>query len=167
MAECLLRLEVCQQQGEQQDYAFNWTAEFIRQWETNHPFNLGTRIRPSSDSVPCGFELVSGGGQSGGSEPSWRSKIKALDDTVTDGSITWTGAALSYAGLRHRLVLAEWTAAEGQELYDQEEQDSPGLQETRIWVRGGEPGKTYEHKVGVTTDQGAKYEAILSVTVDA
>jgi hypothetical protein len=167
VAECLLLLAVCQQQGERQDYAFNWTPEFARAWEADHPYSAGTRIRPSKNSVSVGFELTSSGGQSGGTEPNWRSKIKLAGEVLTEGGITWTAAALSNSSLRHRIVTADWTAdADGQTLSDQEEQDSPGLQETRIWVEGGEPGETYDHVVLVTTDQGAKFKGILRVTVD-
>lgn len=168
MAECQIVLEVCLQNGERQDYSLNWTDEFSKRWEPDHPYVSGERVRPSATRGPCGFELESSGGQSGGQEPNWRGKIKAEGDTVTEGGITWTGRAYSNDSLRHQIQgIPVWTPADGQTAEDQEETIAPGLQETRIWIEGGEVGEgPYEHLVLVTTDQGAKFRGMIRVTVD-
>lgn len=167
MADCQIVLEVCQQEGERQDYALNWTDEFAHRWQPDHPYAAGERVRPSADRGPCGFELESSGGQSGGQEPNWKTRLKAIGDTVTEGGVTWTARAFSTSSLRHQIDgIPVWTPADGQTAEDQEETAAAGLQETRIWIEGGEEGETYEHSVLVTTDQGAIFKGMIRVTVD-
>lgn len=162
MAKCLLLLKVCQKAGERQDYAFNWTREFSKRWESDFPYGAAVAVRPATGST--GFEYVSSGGVSGSEEPVWPD---ALGLTVVDGSITWTAAAISNTSLRHRIdAPAVWTADTGVTLDDQSDTDLPGLQETRIWVADGAEGQVSRNYVEVTTDQGAIYMGELRVTFE-
>jgi hypothetical protein len=164
MAKCILLLKVCQGASERQDYAFNWTHEFSKRWEPVFPYATAAHIRPSSLERSTGLEYVSSGGVSGPEEPAWPT---VEGGTVVDGSITWTAAAISNSSLRHRISgTSVWTADAGITLEDEVTTDAPGLQESRIWVEGGTSGQVSTNLCVVTTDQGAKYQGELRVTIE-
>jgi hypothetical protein len=164
MAKCQVLLKVCQQSTERQDYAFNWTHEFARRWQPYFPFAAAIAIRPSTVEGATGFEYISSGGVSGAEEPVWS---ETSGETVVDGSIIWTAAPMSNASLKHRVNGASvWTAEAGLTLEDEVTTDTPGLQESRIWVEGGVTGQTYRNFVAVPTDQGAIYEGELRIKIE-
>lgn len=164
MAECLQTLEVCQGPGERWDYAFNLTTALRRRYELDKPYSAGQAVVPS-DRPGTGFEYLSGvaGGQTQGKvEPNWE-KLGA--GPFADGSQTWTRQAMSNASLKERIDSVVWDAPDEITVSDQVEVDSPGLQEVRIWVEGGEEGETYEIVATITMLSGARYQAILMMSI--
>lgn len=163
MAKCIAELKVCQGDDERQAYAFNITREFARAWRADFPYASTVRVRPPGDETAgTGFEYSSSGGQSAGNEPAWPTELAG---TVVDGSITWTAAAYSFAGLEDRIDTVTWFPATGITLDGQIDTDTAGLQQALVYASGGVAGKTYTSYALIETQAGETYEVRLILTI--
>lgn len=89
----------------------NFEGACARQRSDKEDFAAGERIRVYSNSAARGFEYESSGGRIGAREPRWPT---TLDETVVDGSITWTCKALSDSSLTKTISgIPTWTADAG------------------------------------------------------
>lgn len=167
MTDCIATLKVCQGPNARYPYAFNLTDEFARQWQPNYPFAANAAIRPSDAADPTGWQYRNDGsdGVSGAEEPEWPT---ADNEDVADGSVEWTAEAMDFDGLAYRITDVNWTVPDGITGDDDDWTDLAALQECRIWVSGGEVGRTYT-LVGVidATDgtETAKFEVRLVVKI--
>ena len=159
---------VCKRAGERRAFpAFDLTSAFSRVWLPDHPFASATRVRPA-DRPSQGLEYESSGGQSGVREPKrWPAVV---DETVVDGSITWTAKTLSIASLIYRISSVTYDVPAGIVHHEQTPIDEPGAQLVPMEVSGGTKGKTYDivAKVQATTvgQSSPLYELILRVQVE-
>ncbi len=164
MATCVSPLKACQRSNEKLDYAFDLLIELSRVWEANTEFATGVRVRPSTTRLQTGFEYISSGGQtSGAREPRWP---KVDGETVVDGSITWTTAALSLDSLRDRISTVVWSAEDPLiAISDDVIGDDAGQQLATAWIAGGEDGETYDVLAFITTVAGIQIERVVELTV--
>lgn len=96
--------EECLIIGDRVPITVDFSLIAARRWRRAAIFASGDHIRGSKS----GFEFVAGGnGQTGDKEPRWP---KTLGDTVQDGSIEWTAAAVSTDSLLKTLASATWEA---------------------------------------------------------
>lgn len=94
--------EFIQRPGETIDYAIEWAGWLANRWSAGASFAVNFEIRPRSST---GFQYSSSGGYSGAIEPTWPTTIGG---TVTDGSITWTCAAIDTTSLASTISSSTW-----------------------------------------------------------
>lgn len=155
----------CILSGEALEFSINWTIEFANLWEPNQAYTAAVRVRPATAAGQTGFEYESSGGQSDGdTEPEWPA---VLNDTVVDGSITWTARALSNASLRERISSFTVPAVTGFTIVEGTAIDEPGRQITPAQISAsaalnGKRSIRYE----VTTTDGNEYVGIIRLKVE-
>jgi len=107
--------EFYQRPGETLDYAFEWVGFLAQRWFPGIPFALNYAIRPRN---PTGFQyVVTTAGLSAGAptsplstEPIWPTTATT---TLTDGSVTWTCAAIDNTSLASTISNSTWSADSG------------------------------------------------------
>lgn len=141
------------------DYYASFERHLARQWEPFTDFASGTRIRVYGNSKSAGFEFSSSGGRSGGRPPVWP---EALAATVIDGSITWTGQALSTSSLRTTISgTPTWTADTGVTV--SAEAVSGNI--ASALIEGGTDGEDYTVLVKATFADGTSKTAVCVLPV--
>jgi hypothetical protein len=145
------------------DYAVNFESECARRWSKRTDFTNGTRIRvyaEGSKGAAAGFDMVAQNtGRTGSKEPTFPSVI---GDSVTDGSIVWTCAALSTGSLRATISgTPTWTADTGVTVSSQA---LDGLKATAL-ISGGTDGVDYQVIVQAVLSNGATPVQVCSLPV--
>ena len=96
--------EFIQRPGETIDYAIEWAGWLANRWYAGTSYSANSKIRPRTAT---GFQYVATAGFSGSYEPTWPTTIGG---TVTDGSITWTCAAVDTTSLASTPSSSTWSA---------------------------------------------------------
>lgn len=178
---CAQREPLCLRVGEIKERSWDWTLHFANLWRPQGDFAAGTRTRPVRWD-PDGEELVAYGAQTGleyessggisGYVTNRRGEIvppafpAAVNATVVDGPITWTGEPLSYDSLRERIQSVEWMAPAEFTVTPMSFIDEPGRQMTPAQIEALPGAAASAIVCRVTTTEGNKYDAIFDVTID-
>ena len=138
------------------DYSVEFIAHAARYREPNTDYNTSTKVQPKRAT---GLEYnASTGGRTGTDEPRWPTTVA---QTVTDGSVIWTAAAISTASLTRTLSSATWTADTGLTVSGQALQ---GTKSTAT-ISGGTLGQTYLVRVDGTFSDATVRTATFWVTI--
>src|SRR5579863_3406957 len=82
----------------------------VATWQATHAYATGAIVRqtsPALNAERCFRVTAGGGGNSGGSEPTW---ILTSNGTTTDGALTWTECTGQEAHQHDNGVTNSWTA---------------------------------------------------------
>ena len=138
------------------DYSVEFIAHAARYREPNTDYMTGTRVQPLRST---GLEYnASTGGRTGTSEPRWPTTV---GQTVTDGSVVWTAAAISSGSLVRTLSSVVWTLDTGITKSAQTEQ---GTKSTAV-ISGGTLGQTYMVRVDGTFSDSTVRTATFWISV--
>lgn len=141
--------------NEKISYEFDFARALWVLWQPGRAYSAGTYVRPTR---PNGFAyLAAGSGQAAQDEPNWP---VVVDNTVQDGSITWTCKAAGSNAL-DSIASFEVTEDAGITADDGTQVGS----RIKVVVEGGTIGNRYRVRCKVTTTLGDVYEEILRITV--
>jgi hypothetical protein len=81
-------------------------------WKSGNTYSLSSQIKPLNNN-PNGYTfVVTVAGTSGGSEPNWNLNCPSLNNTCTDGTVTWKNQTVS-AGQGTGIYVAAWSPTKG------------------------------------------------------
>lgn len=92
------------QPGERVDFAIEWAGWLANRWLSGYAYSAGVKVRPAKST---GYQYTSTAGVTGSSEPKWPTTVGS---TVSDGSITWTCAAIDSTSLATSISNSVWAA---------------------------------------------------------
>lgn len=141
------------------DYYVGFEKECARVWEPFTDFSSGDRIRVYVPGRASGFEFLATAGRTAGRMPAWPSTI---DNTVQDGSITWTCKALSTASLRRTISgTPVWSADTGVTISGA----AVAGQVAYALISGGADGEDYSVTVTATLSDGVIVPVVVVLPV--
>jgi hypothetical protein len=143
----------------------DWTAKCLNLWQPGLAYTAGQRVRPT---IANGFEYTcTTAGQSDGEfEPSW-DQADTIGNTIADGSVVWTCAALSGAGLKRTISASTWPSPPAAiTLSGQATVNTFANQQAYVVITGGTPGSIYRLTNHIVFSDGTADDATVDVVIN-
>lgn len=143
--------------GETIDYTLDARDQLEKRWRPDRDYTAGEFVRPARAT---GFDYeCTTGGRTAATEPVWK---KAIGQTNSDGSVTWTCRAAGSSALD---TIAGNVAVTPPTGISATHQTTDPKGESKVRVAGGTAGQDYSVLLTVTTTSGQVlvYELLVEV----